>query len=313
MRETRKLLLRYPKLTALFAFFSVAYIAVTLRSVPTQDALNKYHVTSTQLHQISLTIVLPYILIWTIGLIGYLRLRTYVRALGDSEDGRAWGQICNGVLLLVLWLPLNVLLAGVAEEFYRNHPESTANSIRGLNYFNTIIMLAAFYLVYVGSKKLVEVAKVKAHGLTQRQSALFIVFSVLYVFIALSDTSRQVSHGASNIATYYLPDWLTVITILIPRILTWFIGLAAVANIMLYRKKVKGTIYKEGLSHIAHGLYLVIGGIVALRTIQSLSSVIGDWSLGLLLLLIYVLLAVLGAGYVLVSRGTKRLLKIEEL
>jgi hypothetical protein len=312
MRESGKILLRYPKLTALFLLSAVGYVALTLTSTPTKETLQQYHVTATQLHEIALTITIPYIIIWIFGLVGYLRLRSYVTAIGDSADGKAWREICNGVLLLVLWLPLNVLLSSLATNFYQTHPEATANSIRLLNYFNILIMLPAFYLIYIGSKKLVEVAKVRAHGLTQRQSAAFIVFSILYVFVALSDTGRQVAHSGAEVATYYLPDWITVVTILIPRVLTWFIGLAAVANIMLYRQKVKGAIYKEGLRYMALGLYVVVVAIVVLRTIQSLSSAIGSWSLGFLLLLIYGLLAILGTGYALVSKGAKRLQKIEE-
>jgi hypothetical protein len=312
MREYLKLFKENLKISLLFLVFVVVYLLQAVMAAPDKNAIDKYHVSASTLHALTLTIAIPYVLIWIFGLVGYLRLKSYVNVLGTSKDGSAWRQISQGILLLVLWLPFTVLTSALAKAFYTAHPADTAWMVRLLNYGHIVLLFPAFYLLYVGSKKLVAVAKVQAYGLTQRQSAMFLIFSVLYVFIALNDTTRQMATNNSMVATYYLPDWLTVVTVLIPRLLIWFIGCAAVSNIMRYRRKVKGTIYREGLHNIAYGLGVVICGIVVLRVIQSLSAQIGGASLGLLLLIIYALLALLGTGYALVSKGSKRLLKIEE-
>jgi hypothetical protein len=313
MKSLLRLFLRFKFLSLLFVGFTVVYIGQALNSVPDARILHKYNVSLDQLHVLTLSVIIPYIIIWFIGLVGYMRLKVYVNALGDSQDGTAFRNVALGILGLVLWLPTSVLLAGVASGYYGHHPDSTATQIRIVNYFNVVVVLAAFYYLYIGSKQLGAVAKVKSHGLTQRQSFYFMIFSVLYTFVALSDSVRQASHDPTVVATYYEPDWLIVLTVLIPRLIGWFIGLAAVANIILYRKKVKGAIYKLALRQLAIGLGIVVFAVVILRVLQSLTSVLGKFNLGLLFLLVYVLLVVIGAGYVYIARGASRLLKIEEL
>lgn len=312
MRSLLKLFMQFKALTVLFLGFTVVYIGQAVRSIPNPQILEKYHISLDQIHVLTLTVMIPYIIIWFIGLVGYMRLKLYVDALGDSDDGRGFQKILYGILLLVLWLPTSVLLSGVATGYYGNHPEATAEQIRIVNYFNVVVLVPAFYFIYAGSKKLGLVAKVKTHGLTQRQSLLFMIFAVLYTFLVLSDTYRQVAPDSTTVATYYEPDWLIVLTIIIPRLVTWFIGLAAVANIMLYRQKVKGAIYRLALKYLAAGIGIVVVTIIVLRALQSLTSVLGHWSLGLLFLLVYALLVILGTGYVCIAKGASRLLKIEE-
>jgi hypothetical protein len=293
--------------------FTAVYIGQALNAVPDPRVLHKYDITLDQLHLLTLSVIIPYIIIWFIGLVGYMRMKVYVSALGDSDDGKAFGTLALGILMLVIWLPTSVLLSGVASGYYGQHPDATGTQIRIVNYFNVVVLFAAFYYLYMGSKQLGIVSRVKSHGLTQRQSFYFMIFSVLYTFVALSDSVRRASHDPTVVATYYEPDWLIVLTIIIPRLISWFIGLAAVANIMWYRKKVKGAIYKLALRHLAIGVGIVVFAVIILRVLQSLNSVLGQSNLGLLFLLVYILLAVIGAGYVYIAKGATRLLKIEEL
>ena len=87
----------------------------------------------------------------------------------------------------------------------------------------------------------------------------------------------------------------------------------AAYNLYLYRKGVKGPIYKKALNDLASGLSWIIITVIVLRCFESISSELTQLSLGLILLVIYVLLVFISGGYVLISRGAKKLQMIEEV
>jgi hypothetical protein len=185
--------------------------------------------------------------------------------------------------------------------------------VRLVNYANIVLLLPAFWLVYQGTVRLLQSAKISHNGLSPKQTGLYILLSALYVFVVFHDPVRLAAHDDVQTATYYMSDWWILLTIVIPRLIMWYLGLAAAANIILYRHKVKGSIYKEGLRLLAFGLTGVVISTIVLRIVQSLSVQLSKLSLLVLFLVIYVLLALIAAGYVFLAKGASRLQKIEEL
>jgi threonine/homoserine/homoserine lactone efflux protein len=93
----------------------------------------------------------------------------------------------------------------------------------------------------------------------------------------------------------------------------WFWGMQAVMNMYIYRLKVKGRLYRSALSTLANGFGAVVFLSVVLRCVQSMTSLFDQLSLGLVLLIIYILLIIISVGYVLIAMGAKQLQRIEEL
>jgi hypothetical protein len=232
--------------------------------------------------------------------------------LGEGKDAAGFKRIATGVFLLTLWLPLSTLVSNLAAVYYGEHPQSTATLIRLITYANILLLFPAFYQLYIGAKKLLATTKSKRVGLTSRQTMAYIVFSALYVCLTFADNARQVAIGDAPTATYYLPDWLTLLTVVIPRLIMWYLGFMAVASMILYRRDVKGTIYKEALRFVAMGIAGIICVAIVLRVVQSLSSAINALSLALLLVLVYGLLAIIAIAYAVLAKGAERLQKIEE-
>jgi hypothetical protein len=307
------LILRYKKLTSLFAIISLLYVIQAVFTQPDQATLDKYHVSAGQLQIMILTIAIPLLIIWFISLVGYLRFRAYTTAIGKSKDGAAFSRISTGILWFTLWLPVTSLIDGVLTHYYHVHPSATANVVRLINYFNILILLPAFILINQGAMKLLPLVKRPATTMSQGAVLLFIALSALYVFLTLHDPARSVATKGAPTAAYYLTDSLIVTTIIIPRLIMWFLGLQAVYFIYLYRLKVKGAIYRQSLTQLAAGLAGIIVTIIALRCFESLSPQLNELSLAGLLLIIYALLSLLAVAYILLAKGARQLLRIEEL
>ena len=307
------ILSRYKKLTGGFVGLSILYLALTILLPPDKASLAKYHITVGQDILLTLTIAIPVIGIWIIALIGYLRFKSYTETILKGKDGNSFKVMAQGIFLLSVWLPLSSILGSLTSGYYRAHPSSTPEMVYLNNYLNLIILFLAFWIFYQGTSKLLGVIKKPVPRLPQPLMMLYISFSALYLLLVLHDPARQFPTQHVAVAAYYLPDWLTVITLVIPRLISWHFGMQAVYNLFLYRKGVKGPIYKNALNDLANGLSWIVITVIVLRCFESISSQLTRLSLGVILLVIYLLLVLISVGYVLISRGAKKLQMIEEV
>jgi len=304
---------KYKKLSLLFSLLSLAYLVLVFTLPHDKLTLHRYHISSGQDAALMLTIVIPYLIIWIIAFVGYLRLRSYVETVCQSKDGAAFHTISLGMLGVAFWLPIMALMNTATSGYYHAHPSAAPEMVILNNYVNIIILFLAFWFIGLGAKRLLGVVKKQPLALPQSLSFTFTAFSALYLFMVLQDPARQFPTHRMSIASYYLPDWLTVVTIVIPHLFTWFLGLQAIFNINMYRKFVKGPIYKQALAQLTNGLSVVIIMIVTLRCFESISVPLTRLSLGLILLVVYVLLILIGLGYAQIAKGAKSLQRIEEI
>lgn len=304
---------RYRKLTALFILLSIAYLALSVLLPADKTTLARYHITKGQDVALTFTVTIPYLIIWFVALVGYSRFKAYTETIAKSKDGAALQTVATGILWLALWLPLSAVLGTIINGYYNAHKSTTPTLVNINNYLNIIILFVSFWFIYEGSNRLLKVIKKPSLRIPQALAMLFITFSAYYLFLVLHDPARQFPTHHVAVAAYYLPDWLIVLLIVIPRLFTWYLGIQAVYNIYLYRKGVKGPIYKQGLNDLASGLGWVIITIIILRCFESLSSQLTKLSLGLVLLLVYALLALVAVGYFLIAKGAKSLQRIEEI
>jgi hypothetical protein len=107
--------------------------------------------------------------------------------------------------------------------------------------------------------------------------------------------------------------WLLVLTIIIPYLYAWFIGLLAAFEITVVARQAKGILYRQALRLLAGGVSVVIAGLITIQYVRSVFPSGGKLSLGLVLLLIYLVYLIVAAGFVLITLGANRLKKIEEI
>ena len=304
---------RYKKLTAIFTFFSIAYIMLSILLPVDKTALVKYHIDRAQLVGLTLTVTIPYLIIWFIALVGYLGLRSYNYTIRKSKDGKAFLPLTRGVFVLALWLPISALADVLGTAYYRAHPSASATMVILNNYLNLLILFTGFWLIYKGSKRMLAIIRKPELSLPWSIMFAYILFASFYTFLVLRDPARQFPNHHVLVASYYLPDWLTMVTVVIPRLITWFIGVQATYNIYLYGKYVKGLLYQEALSNLARGIAGVVLSVVALRCFQSLSIQLYDLSLASILLVVYLLLVLISIGYIFIAQGAHKLQQIEEI
>jgi hypothetical protein len=289
-----------------FIILATLYASINLIAAPPQTSLQHYHVTSTTLRLANITVILPVIAIWFTGLYGYQKLQAYTRYVRDHKEGQRLMELSRGIMILVWWLPITSTLSAALNLYARWHSSFLAAATIFNNYLSLLFPLAAFWFISHGSRSLSELSRERP---SQRNihimAAGLIVGSVLYGFL--------LANAREHLWTiYHTPLWIVMLTLAVPYVFTWYLGLTAAFDIHVYTRKVKGLIYRKGWNYLALGVVWIIVTIVVLQYVTAVSAKLSDMSLGWILALVYAILAIMAVGYVFIALGAKKLTKIEE-
>jgi hypothetical protein len=299
----------------LLAVLALTYVSIMLLIPPDPKTLERYHLTPLTSKLINLTIVIPFVVIWGIAMYGVVQLKKYTLHIIKSTDGKALHTVANGLLILALSLPVSGITSGMLN-YTASQQDSMSLSIMTIirNYLNLGLFIAAFLLIWNGAKALVAHLKQKPSNTIDIFASLTIVIlGAVYSYLALTNPNKVVPSETTGRALYYLSDPAILLTIIIPYVLAWYIGLKSALYINYYREKVSGVLYKQFLKFLALGITFVVLASIATQFISAVSAGIVNLKLLPLLMLVYVLVAVIAVGYIFIAMGAKRLKKIEEV
>lgn len=301
---------RRSKLIYLFAIFIVIYLYDSLHISANNPALKHYHLSVLSLALLTLTVVIPYVLIWIVALGGYLSLRNYARSIRQSSDGSSLLWLAYGLFWLVLWLPVNTLLSSLLKHLTAMHPGFTITAQRIDAYVSIVMLAIAYVLMYIWSQRILmtELTKDKKRRPSLARPVFYVVYaalSALYIYLVFRG---PVGHGQ---VVPYLPDSMLLLTVVVPRLLMWFFGLQAIWNLYVYTRYVPGLLYKAAFKYMTIGLGLVTVALVLLGYLSTMHS-IANLDLQHILVIVYGLLVIMAGGFVVMMVGARKLQRIED-
>jgi hypothetical protein len=296
----------------LLAFLVIVYLLVTFAIPPDPKALATYHISVAQVRLISLSFTVPIILIWTAGFYGFVQFKQYALKIKKSPDGKALNSIANGLTIFAISSPISSLISSASQYYVRSHPDFKSVSTLITSYFSLAIYLLTFWFIAKGAKKLIEIVKQEVEIGDQILALFgFVVAGGIYLYTALRAVSAD--HAVKVTLFDFLSKPAALITVIIPYMVIWLIALWAVARISLYRVLIEGSIYKKALSNLSAGVALVVVTSILVQMLNTTGSSLLKLNLNQLLMLIYGLLAVIAAGFIMIALGAKKLRKIEEI
>lgn len=299
---------------ALAYFVGVAILYLLLNVLlPANHATERlYHLSSLQYHVLILLVIAPVLFIWFLAFYGYAKIKEYASLIQDTPEGPALTNIANGMMWLAWGLPIPAFISLLVTAIANNHPGFQATATIVSNYANLIIPVVAFSILSSGSRQLVERQKLFiSSARTKLLVLLFVVLGAVYCYLVFHNVDTARPADAKN--PYYLPSWLFLLTLVIPYLYAWFIGLLAAYELRLISRHAAGVLYRRAFDLMSRGLAITVAASIALQYLGSaLPRRDVALSLGYVLVLIYCLLVVIGLGYGLLAYGANKLKKIEE-
>jgi len=297
------------KLPAL-AWFGMLYavaILLALAVPPTAMTLHNLGVTVPIYKLIVFTVLIPYGLVWAMAFYAYDKLQAYQQTIAKTAEGKGYGSIVRGLRVLAWGLILSAILSMLLNLIAHFAPEFDGAQTVISRYVSLIVTGAAFILIQDGTYALVKT--VGARWTNTGIRMMIIISTVIGTFFLKLVSDNQ--SGQTN--PYHLSFPILLVTVIIPYICIWAIGITCAYDIRVYARKSHGVLYKRALDLFSGGLALVILASVASQYITAAFMHQGGFSLGALLILVYALLVVEAAGLGLVATGAKQLKRIEDV
>lgn len=289
------------------ALLAIAFTFFSLTAPIDPETLSRFSITPMQLRMLQLPLILMVLVIWFSLSYGFVRFKSYALTIIKDKDGRAFNLIANALGLLGLQIILPSLLKTILTRL--TFDERLILYIS--TYLGIVLGLAGYYYLLKGGQDLEKLVKVRRNTGKSLQLA-FIVFLALYAACAILLKVSGINTQELNIhATLSFIPWL--ITILLPTLLSWHLGLMAFLAIYKYKEHVKGIIYENVFSRVTTGIFIVIISSIGIQALGALGSTSQTLGLGSTLVVVYGIIGVFVFGYYKIADGAKNLQVIEEV
>lgn len=295
-----------------YLVLAVLYVALIFLLPANSHAMQTYHLSSFEYRVLYLAVAVPSLVVWFVAFYGYARLQEYARVIKRTDEASAFSQLARGYMWLAWSLPVSVITAFVLDAIADHWSGFHAAATILTNYTTLALPLIGFSIVGMASKELISRVNTRLSPMNARGIMLFfVVGGVLYCYL----TFRQLHPGSLGSAhnPYFLPIWLMLLTVIIPYLYAWFVGLLAAYEITTYSQQVRGVLYKQALHLLVGGLVVVIAGSILIQYVSSVDPSSGHLVLDYRLLLTVLFRVIIGIGFVLIAVGANRLKKIEEV
>lgn len=290
-----------------FVILSVITGGLALGLPPNPQTLQQLHISSVAYRIAILALLIPYGIIWYAGFYAFAKLKEYVHTIKAFEDGKAFRKITIGMGVLAFGLIIPTAISLILQTITIHHPGFKPASIIISNYMAIVVVLITFIYISSGARLL--------SSLTKNKLGLFGVrmFALLFISLAVVFTYLVLHYQARHADVYYLDTPLLIITFIIPYLYAWYMALLSAYELGLYARHAKGLLYRQALRFFSHGIVVTIVGSIAIQFVNNTFAAKAKHSLGAILVLEYILLAIVAIGLILMALGTKKLKRIEEV
>lgn len=290
----------------------VAYVTLIFVLPASRATMRTYHLSPLEYRCIFLAVQLPSLLAWLAAFFGAAKLRQYVYLVRKAPEGPYFNKLANGSSWLAWSLPIPAIASLLLNAIANHWQGFYSTSIIASNYLNLILPLVAFTVIGSASLGLLRQAKLNFSLANARTIMVsFLVAGVLYCYLTFQRFDLTSLGSTAN--PYFLPIWLMVLSVIIPYLYAWFVGLLAAYEITLVSRQTTGILYRQALQLLVFGLVAIIVSSIALQYMNSVQPRVGHLVLGYQLVLASTFRIIGGGGFVLMALGATRLKKIEEV
>lgn len=271
-----------------------------------------HNLTSAEYHTLVFLIVLPSVAVWFVAFYGYAKLREYAVSLKAAPESMGFERLARGVMWLAWSLPVTAIVSITVNSIANSSSGFHPAAIIITNYITLLFPLVAFSLIGMASRNLLSHTKLSLSSTTTRIiMVLFLIAGVLYCYLIFRNFDSSSLGSTDN--PYFLPIWLMLITVIVPFLYAWFIGILAAYEIVSYSRQVRGVLYRQALHLMVGGLVAVIIASIALQYMASIQPSTGHLTISFRLILNVVFRAIGGVGFILMALGATRMKRIEDI
>lgn len=296
-----------------FTVLSVMFLGLVLLVPASATDLSRYNLSASQYQMLLISSEIPVIVIWALAFLSYIYLRQYALTISDSPESQGFLGLARGCQWLAWGLPLSAAITVVLAWVASQHPAALASTVIISNYIEVLFPILAFTTMSDSSRQLTKHYAAGNLLVTKHRpigQLILVVLGIAYSYFLLHNLHVASLGSAAN--QYFLPIWLLILSLLVPYLYAWFLGLLTAFDIVALASQTPGIIYRRALQRLSGGLVAVI---ISLMAVQYLRSRLPDEQPSALdnLLWGYLIYAVCIIGFALMLSGIRQMKRIEEV
>jgi hypothetical protein len=296
-----------------YTILVIIYVLLIVLLPANHTIMREHRLTAAEYHVLQLLIALPLTLIWFAAFYGYSKLEEYTLSIHKTAEAVGFTRLTQGCAWIAWSLPIHSIITLNIRVLSDAHPEIKPAAVIIGNYIDLLFPLIGFTLIGMASRHLFDRTKMTLSAASIRGiTILFVAGGVLYCYLIFRQFTGTGLTAANN--PYYLPVWLTVLSLVVPYLYAWFAGLLAVYELVTYGRHVRGVLYRQAMHLLVIGLFTMIIGSIAFQYTHSFQPTSDSHlALGPYLLFSLLFQIISGIGFVMIALGAQRLKKIEEV
>jgi hypothetical protein len=299
-RSQRKLF--SPGALVVLLFFGL-YVVLTFITPQTVTSREQFHISDSALFWIRISIIAPYFLMWFLAFYSMRVLKLIGQKKGEFAVLGTW--FSRGFLLLLIGTIATTVFGAIRSFLIPWSLALIPAFTIVINYAHALVPLSAFLLMYSGIRKLEQPGahtSSKSDGVMIQSVLTALVIGFAHVSLVFTNPNRQIAVSADSLASYYIPDFLIILTLVLPILVGWAMGIAVALKL---NKKFLALDLPHA-STFVNGIFLVVFSSMILQALLSFGTDrLYQFGLGIILLLVYILVFVQTAGYVLTAHGVR--------
>lgn len=271
---------------------------------------------ATQLRLVDLAVAIPGLVIWAAILFAALSIGRYARTIAGSKESPGFRYVAYGIFALLAGLVVNGYL-GALQQVISQHatdPQKVKTTFVIIsNYVSVVSALITYGLVLQGGRLLLRSIGERLNLAKKLLPIVlaFIAITVAYLWLIHSNPARQAVVDPGINPTFGLPYWLIVLTVALPFVVSWFVGVVALIALYQYRQKTAGIVYKLLFKKLVIGMTLFIGLTIVLQLLTQLYDLYAKSSLSFILGIIALIYLILAYAFLLIAQGARKLNSVE--
>lgn len=298
----------------IFVYVPLAVIYIVMSWIyPTDPAtIAVRHLSKVEARGMALTLAISLIIVWLFAFYGAWRLREYSSSIKQYPDGKGFMSMSTGILLIALYLPIRSVAKIILNYSAFRYPSLTQSTNLVVTYLCIIIPLIAYLFISRAAQGLVAMTKAKISLRMMYLLALaFCLLAVTYCYATFTNANKLTPSDWLITTDYEISEPIRMLTILVPYLFMWSIGLIAVYEIYIYQKVVKGIVYRQCLRLLCIGLAIEILASICMQYVTAIAASITKIPTPIMLVILYSVLILIAVAFCIIAKGVSRLRRLE--
>ncbi len=305
---------KFPSFAPILFILWGIYAVLTFLAPIDPASLERFHISTLDVQLVRVSFQIPILILWGAVFYGAFRFARYTKSIEGAPEEPGLRALSAGLFVFLAGLIVPSFL-NVWSSYYPGNADIEKFTSLTNQYVSIGSSLIAFLFLAVGS---VRLANLSGRPFSLKRALLLSVGAVailggLYLDAVFKNPDRLIptSPGVTN-PTYYLPSdaWI-VGSVILPYLIVWCVGFFAALALWHFTKYVDGVIYQKAFRAVARGIVWLVCTSIGLQLLGQFGAYFVETGFSMLLLIIYILLAIIAAGYLFIAYGARELARLE--